>query len=82
MTKDGEGIVGATRSSQNFIGKSAEPASMSNENWEELDLKAASTIQLYLADEIIYNVMNEEMTTSLWSKLETLYMTKNLSNKL
>ena len=53
MTKDGEGIIGATRSSQNFIGKSAEPASMSNEDWEELDLKAASTIELCLADEVM-----------------------------
>jgi len=30
----------------------------------------------------MYNVMDEETTTRLWSKLETLYMTKILSNKL
>ena len=30
----------------------------------------------------MYNVMDEEMATSLWSSLEMLYMTKNLSNKL
>ena len=47
-----------------------------------MDLKATSTIQLYLADEVMYNVMDEEMTIGLWSKLETLYMTKRLSNKL
>ena len=33
-------------------------------------------------DEVIYNVMDEEMTTRLWSRLETLYMMKSLSNKL
>ena len=35
-------------------GKSAKPAGMSNEDWEEMDLKTASTIQLCLADEVMY----------------------------
>jgi len=30
----------------------------------------------------MYNVMDEEMATRLWSRLEALYMTKSLSNKL
>ena len=47
-----------------------------------MDLKAASTIQLCPADEVMCNVMDEEMTTRLWLWLETLYMLKNLSNKL
>ena len=47
-----------------------------------MDLKAARTIQLYLADEVMYNVMDEETTMRLWSRLETLYITKSLSNKL
>ena len=36
---------------------------MSDEDWEEIDLKATSMIQLCLADEIMYNVMDEEMVT-------------------
>ena len=39
-------------------------------------------IILCLSDEVLYNVMNEETTVSLWCKLESLYMTKSLSNKL
>ena len=39
-------------------------------------------IQLCLADEVIYNVMDEETTIGLWSKPEILYMTKSFSNKL
>jgi len=35
-----------------------------------------------LSDEILYNVMNEETTADLWCRLESLYMTKSLSNKL
>ena len=47
-----------------------------------MDLKAASTIQVCLADKVMYNVMDEQMAAGLWSRLEILYMTKNLSNKL
>jgi len=61
-------------------GKS-ELAGTSNEEWEEMDLKAASTIQLCLTDEAMYNVIDEKTATELWSRLET-YMTKSLSNKL
>ena len=55
---------------------------MLDENWEELDIKAANKIQLCLVDEIMYSVMDEEIATYLWSKLEMLYMIKSLSNKL
>jgi len=37
---------------------------------------------LCLSDEVLNNVMNEETTAGLWCRLETLYMTKSLSNKL
>ena len=47
-----------------------------------MDLKVASMIQLSLADKVMYNVMDEEMITRLWSRLETLYIMKSLSNKL
>jgi len=42
----------------------------------------ASTIQLCLSDEVMYNVMDEETAIGLWSRLETLYIMKSLSNKL
>ena len=44
-----------------------------------MDLKAASTIQLYLTDEVMYNMIDEETTTGLWSRLD---MMKRLYNKL
>jgi len=47
-----------------------------------MDLNMASTIKLCLADDVMYNVTDEETSTGLWSRLETLYMTKSLSNKL
>ena len=41
-------------------GKSAKPAGMSNEDLKEMDLKAASTILLCFADEVMYNVMDKK----------------------
>jgi len=43
--------------------KSAKPTGTSDEDWEKMNLKATSTIQLYLVDEVMYNVMDEEITT-------------------
>ena len=58
--------------------KSVKPVSTSDEDWEEMDLKEATTIQLCLTDEVTYNVMNEEIAIGLCSRLEILYMTKPL----
>jgi hypothetical protein len=47
-----------------------------------LEEKAHSTIMLCLADEIITEVSDQETAAKLWLKLESLYMTKSLTNKL
>ncbi|WZZ72241.1 hypothetical protein YC2023_083611 [Brassica napus] len=49
---------------------------------EALEEKAFSTILLCLADEIIIEVSDEKTVVSMWQKLESLYMTKYLTNKL
>uniref|UniRef100_A0A0D3AV52 CCHC-type domain-containing protein n=1 Tax=Brassica oleracea var. oleracea TaxID=109376 RepID=A0A0D3AV52_BRAOL len=49
---------------------------------EALEEKVFSTILLCLAHEIIIKVSDEKMVASLWQKLESLYMTKSLTNKL
>lgn len=49
---------------------------------EALKEKAFSIILLCLADEVIIEVSNEKTAASLWQKLESLYMTKSLTNKL
>ncbi|PKA57601.1 Retrovirus-related Pol polyprotein from transposon TNT 1-94 [Apostasia shenzhenica] len=55
---------------------------MTDEEWKELDLKALSTIQLCLADEVLYNISDVETSVDLWRKLEKFYMSKSLTNKL
>nr|GEV13195.1 retrovirus-related Pol polyprotein from transposon TNT 1-94 [Tanacetum cinerariifolium] len=48
----------------------------------EKEEKANSTIFLCLPDEVLYEVGDEETTKGVWKKLETIYMTKSLTNKL
>jgi len=65
-----------------FTGKSKKPASMTYEDWEDMDARALNTIFLCLTDEVLFNIDEDVTTTGLWTKLESLYMTKNLSNKI
>nr|GEW48417.1 putative ribonuclease H-like domain-containing protein [Tanacetum cinerariifolium] len=77
------GAFGVSQShNQALRGIAHKPQSMSDEDWIELDKKALATIQLFLTQEILREVIHETTTTGLWLKLESLYMTKSLTNKL
>src|SRR5436189_2232937 len=58
------------------------PSTMDEDDWKEIDVKAKATIILCLSDEVLYNVLNEDTAAGMWNRLESLYMTKSLSNKL
>ena len=45
-----------------------------------MDARALSTIRLFLADEVLFNITKEKTIAILWTKLESLYMTKSLTN--
>ena len=53
-----------------------------DKEWTTLDGKAHSTIMLSLSDDVIIEVADQETAAALWAKLESLYMTKSLTNKL
>ncbi|KAL8137092.1 hypothetical protein V2J09_003093 [Rumex salicifolius] len=55
---------------------------MTEEQWTELDERALSSIQLCLTREVLREVIHEASGARLWSKLESLYMTKSLANKV
>ncbi|KAF7823890.1 cytochrome p450 [Senna tora] len=57
-------------------------SSMSGGDWEELDLRAASTIHLCLAKNVLANVQEISTAKELWKKLEGLYQAKGISNRL
>ena len=55
---------------------------MKVEDWEEMDEKAASAIRLHLTDDVVNNIIDEESACGIWTRLENLYMSKTLTNKL
>uniref|UniRef100_A0A2N9GD91 Uncharacterized protein n=1 Tax=Fagus sylvatica TaxID=28930 RepID=A0A2N9GD91_FAGSY len=65
-----------------LYGKTKKPEKMTDDEWEELDMKAVSTIRLLLANEVMYDVMEENSTAGIWLNLEKRYMSKSLTNKL
>ncbi|MFQ6630815.1 hypothetical protein Gotur_009927 [Gossypium turneri] len=58
------------------------PENLNKTKWEELDKKALSAIQLCLANTILQEVLMEKSSSALWKRLETLYATKSLVNRL
>ena len=60
--------------------KTKKPTGMTNEDWEGLDARALDTIRLCLVDEVLFNIVGEETTVGLWSRMESLYMMNFLIN--
>ena len=55
---------------------------MTDDEWEELEEKALSAIQLYLVPHVLREVLDKTTAVGLWVQLEELYMTKSLANKI
>jgi hypothetical protein len=55
---------------------------MTEWEWDDVDAKSLSTIYLCMTDDVIFNIVGEDTTLGLWSKLESLYMTKSLTIKI
>ena len=65
-----------------ILGKEKMDKNLTKEQKEELDEKALALIQLCLSNEVLREVICEKTTSGVWLKLESLYMTKSLTNKL
>lgn len=63
-------------------GKEVMPETWSDEEKDDVLDRALSAIQLQLADVVLREVADETTPAKLWLKLETLYMTKSLANRL
>lgn len=48
----------------------------------KLDGKASSLIRLPLVKDILFHVSEDETTKNVWSKLQSMYLSKSLTNKL
>ena len=58
------------------------PTTMLLEDWEKLDRKARSTIQICLLGLVLLNFSGEDSAKKLWEKLGNLYQSNSLVNKL
>ncbi|KAH9678577.1 hypothetical protein KPL71_025773 [Citrus sinensis] len=57
-------------------------SSLTPQQVADIDKRARSTIILSLGDYVIREVANEKTVADLWAKLETIFMTKSLANRL
>ena len=62
-----------------LYGKAKKPKKMTDDKWDELDMKAVSLIRLLLVDEVMYDVMEENTTAEIWLNLEKRYISKSLT---
>ena len=58
------------------------PPTLDANAWGRIQKKAVSIIQLTLSPKIKYNVLKETTPKALWTKLESIYALKLLSNQL
>ena len=72
----------STKSDGSGSSGGAKKSSSNDEEWEEMDLRAASAIRLCLAKNVLANVHGILTAKELWEKLEALYQAKGISNRL
>jgi len=65
---------------QALKGEGALPVTMSRTEKTEMLDKARSAIVLCLRDKVLRDVVKQPIAASMWSKLESLYMTKSLAH--
>ena len=58
------------------------PTTLTTSQREEIELNAYGTLILNMSDNVIRQVLEEETSYKIWKKLESLYATKYLSNKM
>ena len=65
-----------------YKGKDSEKSSMSDEDWDDLDERAASAIRMCLAKNVLANVPRITTAKDLWGKFRELYQAKGVSNRV
>ncbi|MFQ6663229.1 hypothetical protein Gotur_030834 [Gossypium turneri] len=58
------------------------PKNLNQTEWEKLDEKALFAIQLCFTNTVLQEVLMKYTLTALWKRLQTLYVTKSLANRL
>ena len=80
MADKSQGYSGAVGNLEGL--QETKPAKVDNDAWEDMQVQAAATIWLCLADLVMYHVMDEDSPKEIWDKLASRYMSKSATNKL
>ena len=75
-------LLGQQKSHKALFDPSELPTTLTAAQKEEMKLIAYGTLILNLSDNIIRQVLEEETTHKVWMKLESLYASKDLPNKM
>ena len=75
-------LLGQQKAHKALLDSSELPTTLTAVQNEEMKLNAYGTLILNLSDNVIRQVLEEETTHKIWKKLESLYATKDLSNKM
>ena len=67
---------------KSLAGKAKKLIPMTSEQCEELEGELLSAIQLYLTAQVLHGVINKTTVADMWLRLEHLYITKSLANKI
>ncbi|CAA0833610.1 Probable prolyl 4-hydroxylase 11 [Striga hermonthica] len=62
--------------------RAEKPKGMEDDDWQDLQERAAGMIRLCLADEVMYHIMHLKLADEIWKKLESQFMSKTLTTKL
>ena len=65
-----------------LLGKTKQFASITDDDWDEMDARELSVIRLCLANDVVFNIVSQKTIVSLWTKLESLYMMKSLTRRI
>jgi hypothetical protein len=65
-----------------ILGKTKQLVTITDDVSDEMDARALSAIRMCLADDVLFNIVSEKTTVGLWTKLESLYMTKSLTSRI
>ena len=65
-----------------LLGLEKKPQEISDDQWNEIDKKAMSAIEMHVTDEVLRNLMSENNAKDIWTRLEEMYIGKSMSNKL
>ncbi|CAA0839477.1 Probable prolyl 4-hydroxylase 11 [Striga hermonthica] len=80
MADESKRFIGAARNSKRVA--RFKPNGIEDDDWQDLQERAAGTIRLCLADEVMYHVMHLKSADEIWKKLESQFMSKTLTTKL